>query len=74
MLCKSIQNDSKNNIYSSYIGLDRESKQFFPVKIRKSLKKIRNKTRNPEVEIIIKGNKCELKIGEQIVLINEKTF
>lgn len=40
ILCKSIQVDNEQNTYSAYIGLDRESKQLFPVKVRVSVDEI----------------------------------
>ena len=40
ILCKRIQADNEQNTYSAYIGLDRESKQLFPVKVRVSVDEI----------------------------------
>ncbi len=37
VLCKSIREDSRNKEYSTFVELDRESKQLFPKKIRKSI-------------------------------------
>ena len=36
LLSKSIQRDAKDEVYNEYIELNKESKQLFPVKIRKN--------------------------------------
>ena len=72
MLCKSIQNDNRENIYTSYIGLDRETKQFFSTKVRKKLQKVKAENCDSGVEIIIGNIKYELTVQDDTITIKEK--
>lgn len=72
ILCKSMQKDSKKNMYNAYIDLDRETKQLFPIDVRKSEKKLKKAGYESSVEIVIGDSVYEIEIEEKTIEIREK--
>lgn len=72
IVSKSIHIDSQNQRYSAYIDLDRDTKQLFPVKIRKSAK---NKKINDEtIEIKVHNKVYRIKISKEMEIICVKEY
>lgn len=72
VLSKSIQKDNKENIYNEYIGLNKKSKQLFPIKIRRSKKKVNRDNDKPIIEIEIRESIQEID-GETIIVREKRT-
>lgn len=72
ILCNSIQKDSKKNMYNAYIDLDRETKQLFPIDMRKSEKKLKKVGCESSVEIVVGDNVYEIEVEGETIAIKEK--
>lgn len=69
---KSIQNDAKENAYNTYISLDKESKQLFPIEVRQSKKEVKIGNDKPSVEIKVGNSIYEIEINEETISLKEK--
>ena len=72
ILKKSIQKDTKENIYNAYISLDRESKQFFPTEVRQSKKKLKIGNEKSSVEVKVGNSIYEIEVDGETISIKEK--
>lgn len=72
IVSKSILSDSQKQGYSAYIDLDRDTKQLFPVKIRKTAKDKNKKVNTETIEIKVGNEVYEMKISKEIEIFNVK--
>lgn len=72
ILRKSMQKDSQKNMYNAYIDLDRETKQLFPIDVRKSEKELKKVGYESSVEIVIGDDVYEIEVEGDTIAIKEK--
>lgn len=72
IVSKSILSDSQKQGYSAYIDLDRDTKQFFPVKIRKSANDRNRKVNTETIKIKVGNEVYGIKISNEIEIISVK--
>lgn len=72
ILSKSMQKDSRENACNAYIGLDKESKQLFPMRVRQSEKKTESNSNQSAMVIEVGENQYEIEIDEGTITIKEK--
>ncbi len=71
VLCKNIQKDAMNKGYSEYIQLDRDTKQLFPVKIRKQVHQKTLKSKNTKLKIITEGGIYEFIFEDEVRVVHK---
>ena len=72
ILNKSMQKDTNENVYNAYIGLDKESKQLFPIKVRQSKKKVKTNNGKSSMEIKVGDKIYKIEVDEETISIKEK--
>lgn len=72
ILSKSMQKDTNENVYNAYIGLDKESKQLFPIKVRQSKKKVKTNNDKSSMEIKVGDKIYKIEVDEETISIKEK--
>lgn len=69
ILSKSIQSDAKTQMYSEYIELDKESKQLFPIKVRKQRKQSSKTSRTTNIRIVTNEGEYEITLSEGMRIV-----
>lgn len=72
VLCKSIREDSRKKEYNTFVELDRNSKQLFPTKIRKSIEEVLKSENISEIEIEIEDGVYRIIIENDEITIRKK--